>query len=86
MIVQNGRSIDIPTDQMRIVGYDAERRENVMAKMQRRVYPGEEVVLPQSEALRLQKLGFLVPPDEYTPPPTPAEDGIQRIGPRPREA
>jgi hypothetical protein len=83
MKICNGRTLDAPIPgEMRVVGYDSERRVSVTAQNQRRYYPGEEITLPQSEARRLEELGFLIKPSEYKLPPTREEEEVTRVGPR----
>ena len=58
MAVRNGRTIDMPTGELRNAGYDVEQHKSTTTQICRRHYPGELVHLPASEARRLEELGF----------------------------
>ncbi len=61
-IVARGRSVEIPTGERRIVGYDGKNHCDVSGALVKRYGPGARVELPISELKRLQGLGFIVDP------------------------
>jgi hypothetical protein len=84
-VVCNGRTVHAPAadGSKRIVGYDLHTQTNVSALAQEAFGPGERVVLKESEANRLKKLGFVCSPEDYTPPPARKEEEVRRFGPEP---
>ena len=54
-----------------------------MTQTQRRFFPGEEVTLAESEARRLEELGFLVETSKYKPLPPPQDTETKKFGPEP---
>jgi hypothetical protein len=76
MAVRNGRTIDMPTGELRNAGYDVEQHKSTTTQICRRHYPGELVHLPASEARRLEELGFLIEPSKYEPLPVCKENEV----------
>ncbi len=62
--VARGHTIDIPTGERRMIGYDRVTGAPVFTSVIRKAGPGEEVTLVRSEIDRLRRAGFLVDPNK----------------------
>ncbi|SRR5579885_1302568 len=61
-IVERGRTVEVPTGEKEMRGFD--REGNALYRpVMRRYGPGQEVELPMREIRRLRELGFLTDPN-----------------------
>ena len=70
--VARGRSIEVPTGEMRLVGSGPDGKE-LMRAICRTFGPGETVELPADEVATFRKLGYLINPDN--PNAVPVSEG-----------
>jgi hypothetical protein len=66
-IVADGHTVDVPTGEKVVCGFDAVFARSVFRSVCKSFRPGETVTLPRSEIRRLQQLGFIVDPDKIAP-------------------